>query len=655
MSAGRVKCAAVALAVAGLAGLAAAPARSDDERDRERPFAFAPPFTVPALAPSFEQEPPLPDTCGLKKDDAFKALGRNPGPPAVAHRSGGRPIELPGPAARAPFPQLFPTGEYTIEPNIGITSSGALFVDALKCGPLGTAPVVLRSTDQARTFEDVSPSLGGAKTHQLTQDPYLYVDKRTDRVFSTDIDKVVACQPLSLSDDQGRSWTETQTGCSLADHANMFAGPAPAGGAQPSGYANVVYYCAIDGGALAEVSKATSCVKSLDGGLTSVRTGEPAFVADPAVTASNPTKCDGGTGPGFVDSAGTVYLPRGWCGQPWLAMSRDEGRTWERVQVADNGMSTENDDATANQTAYNHEAGVRVDARGTIYYVWVAHDRLPYLAVSRDGGRTWSRPMMFGPPGVRQAWNPTLDIAPSGRIAMSYMASTNAPPAPAADGPEDLEPYRNATWNGYMTISDDALAADPTFYTASVSAPDHPFVKLAAGAGQSGPIPCAQVRCGQEFDFIDLKMARDGTPWAIFVDACSAGRDCISPTFGQAVAARLVTPGSAAALDAAGPALLGAPPAPGAARRCRSRRSFVIRVHRPRFVRIVSARVYVNGRRVAVRRGRRLTARVDLRGLPPGRYTVTIKARTATGRTITGRRRYRTCAPGRPDSGRHKR
>ena len=33
-----------------------------------------------------------------------------------------------------------------------------------------------------------------------------------------------------------------------------------------------------------------------------------------------------------------VYLPRDYCSQPWLAISRDEGLTWETVQVAKNGM-----------------------------------------------------------------------------------------------------------------------------------------------------------------------------------------------------------------------------------------------------------------------------------------------------------------------------
>jgi beta-glucosidase len=76
--------------------------------------------------------------------------------------------------------------------------------------------------------------------------------------------------------------------------------------------------------------------------------------------------------------------------------------------------------------------------------------------------------------------------------------------------------------------------------------------------------------------------------------------------------------------------------------RCVSRRNFIIHLRRG----LRSARVYVNGRRVRVLGGRRLHARVDLRGLPRGRFTVRIVARTKGGRTITSRRRYRTCVPG---------
>jgi sulfoquinovosidase len=88
---------------------------------------------------------------------------------------------------------------------------------------------------------------------------------------------------------------------------------------------------------------------------------------------------------------------------------------------------------------------------------------------------------------------------------------------------------------------------------------------------------------------------------------------------------------------------------PGA-RTCRSRRRFVIRIVRPRRrgERIASARVYVNGRRARTRKVRgRFRARVDLRGLPRGRFTVRIVVRTTRGRTYVAKRRYRTCVSGR--------
>jgi hypothetical protein len=80
-------------------------------------------------------------------------------------------------------------------------------------------------------------------------------------------------------------------------------------------------------------------------------------------------------------------------------------------------------------------------------------------------------------------------------------------------------------------------------------------------------------------------------------------------------------------------------------RTCRSRRDFTIRLRQPIVGRIEAARVYVNGKRVRLLRGRRVTARVNLRGLPRSRYTVRVVVTTTSGQTITDTRRYRTCVP----------
>ncbi|MDP9256979.1 MAG: hypothetical protein M3Q31_10545, partial [Actinomycetota bacterium] len=82
-------------------------------------------------------------------------------------------------------------------------------------------------------------------------------------------------------------------------------------------------------------------------------------------------------------------------------------------------------------------------------------------------------------------------------------------------------------------------------------------------------------------------------------------------------------------------------------RRCLSHRRFEIRVKRGRGkARLRSAKVFVDGKRVKVRRrGGRLRAVVDLRGRKKQRVRVRIVARTRSGKRLRDTRVYRTCAP----------
>jgi hypothetical protein len=77
---------------------------------------------------------------------------------------------------------------------------------------------------------------------------------------------------------------------------------------------------------------------------------------------------------------------------------------------------------------------------------------------------------------------------------------------------------------------------------------------------------------------------------------------------------------------------------------CSSKRRFIIRI-RAHHARLVSATITVNGRLAKTLRGKRITAPVDLRGLPRGRFVVRIRARAADGHVFTGKRVYHTCAP----------
>ncbi|HEV3472442.1 MAG TPA: sialidase family protein, partial [Actinomycetota bacterium] len=202
---------------------------------------------------------------------------------------------------------------------------------------------------------------------------------------------------------------------------------------------------------------------------------------------------------------GAPSIFRGWCAQPYLAISKDEGASWARIQVAGNGMPRSHDILAQ----FEHGAAVAVDAEGNVYYFWTARNRLPYLAISRDGGRSFSKPMMVGPPGLKEAWGPAIAVGDTGKIALAYVGSTTAPGGRAPDGVGPEYDYL-VTWNGYITTSVDALSTNPQFFTTSVNRRSDPIMR-----GE-----CGIFSCGVQVDFIEVVIGPDGVPWASMVDGC---------------------------------------------------------------------------------------------------------------------------------------
>lgn len=438
---------------------------------------------------------------------------------AVAHHAGGAPIKgaPAGPDARLHRIVIEKIPIAAGEPTLGVTNEGNVFYTAIQSN---TRIEVLRSSDDGRSWDVVSPKLpNGRNAQPLSFDPYIWVDdaEGVDRIFN--IDLTVACAYLSFSDDEGKTWTTNPLACGrpVNDHQTLFSGR-PA--ISPTvGYPHVVYYCWND-------VATSSCTKSLDGGVTFTPTGAPAFpgadprAEDPGFDPGDPTDspgfCGGLHGHGHVGLDGTVFLPKGHCGQPWLAISKDEGATWEAVQVAKNGVA-------------HHEASVATDRKGNIYYAYSARDRLIYLTMSKDEGKSWSKPMMVGAPGVNETNLPSLDVGGVGKVAIAYMGSENSPGMPFPESPGTTtnpncaiaqlecpppEEYKKTTWNGYVTVTRNALAKRPVFYSTTVNDKRDPLKRQTCGPG----------RCGlQILDFIDVTIAPDGRVWSSWVDACTTG------------------------------------------------------------------------------------------------------------------------------------
>lgn len=400
----------------------------------------------------------------------------DPDRPAVSHGPGGEPRA----SSLVIVPCLSKTGHVSREPTIGITSTGTVFHYPAMVADNTRPTGVSVSRDRGARWDMSMPTINGIPSHPSSLDPYLYVDPDTDRVFVDDLANPF-CSYASWSDDEGRTWENTVAGCLESDHQTIFAGRPVT--STPSGYPNVVYRCAMNAVALGGSSTLSTCQKSTDGGRTWLPPEEPAFQS---VDPERPGEmCGAAHGHGIADAAGTIYLPKGHCGLAMVAISEDEGATWRRVA------------ASTEVGTSDHEVGVGVDRDGAIYVTWIGTDGLPYLAHSADAGVTWSEPLMFGPPGIEDAVFPEVYVGAPGRVAVAYMAG-----------------FGNGTYDAVMTIAYDALDPSPTFHSATINDP-------VADAFVVGGC------CGGVQDFLDVRIAPDGTAWGAFVDDCiGPGRDC---------------------------------------------------------------------------------------------------------------------------------
>lgn len=467
------------------------------------------------------QEAPVPPGCDRSR-------------PVYVHGFDGAPAAtFPGPR---PVSCYHPSEFITFEPALGILADGTVFIGPGQEAFSTTAPVgVLRTQDQGATWQLVFPDLAGTgvPTHASTLDPYLFTDPMTDRTWAEDLSPAVNVAVNSWTDDGGATWTTGYAGGMQFDHVTVFTGP-PAPGTPPTvGYPNVVYRCSISGGALAGASALIVCQRSRDGGLTWLPHGEPAYTflqqaiapVLPPVETPILEPCWSGNGHGASAPDGRIYLPRGHCGQPFLAWSDDEGLTWTRTQVSDLGVTCAPADAP-NGNICEHDAGFGIDSAGTLYFAWVAFDHLLYLTRSFDEGLTWDAPRVISAPGINEVTHVQLAAGAAGKIAFVYYGTMNGPGVPWSDG------YEETTWDTYMAVSYDADSDEATFATVQLNDVGDPMVRH----------QCGPVRCDGIYDYIDIRIGPDGAPWAPLVDACTktcVGDPSEANNDGQAAGGRL--------------------------------------------------------------------------------------------------------------------
>jgi hypothetical protein len=456
-----------------------------------------------------------PAVFATEENEHQKDLGPGCAPerPAIAHHAGGVIVKADE-DERAPLPCVTATGFRTSEVAIVVTNNGTiLFEPALVSETTGLPIGVLRSVDLSASWEFIDPS-PRTSARLTAHDTTMAVDRQTGRVFWNSRS---ASSPLPV----------------LFDDAHVFTGP-PTRSLKHlmQGYPNVVYL-AVSGGftCIFHGYCGTHLTKSLDGGAT----------WSPAVALPYPPECPSpGVFPtggylnyGVVGRDGTVYLPFTPCERPYIAISHDEGATWQLVLVNDT------------ETTGWGELPLGMDAQGNLYVAWTrSSNRLPYLAISQDRGLHWSAPLMIGAPGVREAAVPQLVAGARGQVAIAYYGSKDAPlpfPTPCAGFSLGCPGYENETWDTYVTETWNAQDRQPLFWSAQLNDPAQPTwygvspssmrvdeVAFEGGAfaggraagdfaGIGGPSLSARM------DYFGATMAPDGTVWIGFVQECPHG------------------------------------------------------------------------------------------------------------------------------------
>jgi hypothetical protein len=425
-------------------------------------------------------------------------LPGSPGNPSTPVAYEGEPLTV----------QASYVGRQAAEPTVAVDPDGNAYVAAGTFdGPGIVVPqtYVMKSTDGGNTWEKTSPTLpNGNASPPVTLDPYIYSDPETGRLFNPEL--YVGCTYMNISDDGGDSWIPNPVACGsfVNDHQTIAVGnPPPALEPLMQAYPNVLYYCfnrIVD----------SNCGRSLDGGLTFQPTATPAFVGyDPAAGGL----CGGLHGHIHVGPEGNLYLPKGHCNKPWLAISSDGGTSWTRTQVSDTV------DAAGTHLA------VETDDAGNVYFVWWDREnRLPYMAVSRDQGQTFGAPMMIAPPGVTEVNFPIVTAGEEGRVAIAF-------PGNSGEREDRLRP-----WHHYMVVTENALDEQPLFLSTTANPVSDPILRGNCGPG----------RCGPLWDFQDIQVSPAGGEfWAGVADGCV--KACVTQgtsyreTVGEGMAVRQLT------------------------------------------------------------------------------------------------------------------
>ena len=373
------------------------------------------------------------------------------------------------------------------EPSIGVNSKtgNAMFQAGLQTLRVSFDDSTMPASSH---WQDV----GAILTSNISLDPILWMDPRTNRTFVSQL--MGGCSLMAYSDTDGgdgTDWSQNPVGCAIgaaADHQTVGGGPfaAPLVSTDPLGYPDNAIYCA-------QAVASAQCGQSTDGGRVFT-------LATPVYTLLD---CGGLHGHIRVGPNGEWYLPNSSCnGGQALAISKNNGISWKISPIP--GSSTHADKGDS-------DPWVDVAQDGTVYFGYADGDGHAKVAVSHNQGDTWSQPFDAGASqGVVNTEFAAVVAGDPNRAAFAFLGTNTAGDTQASTFAGEWFLYVAFTFDGGSTW---------TTYNATPNDPVQRGCIWNSGGGN----PCRNL-----LDFNGIALDKVGRVLVAYADGCID--DCIGGT-----------------------------------------------------------------------------------------------------------------------------
>jgi hypothetical protein len=568
-------------------------------------------------------------------------------PPACAAPRAGTAAE-PGPAFAPPFaiqaPMSFTLGYSNgTEPRLAVDGADVYVITSPS--PLDGHAVVWRSADGGASFRRTEGELAGQMSPSTDVD---IVPTPTHRLVAVEQDAQTSqMQVTGFSDDGGGTWKQS-TGTALADQDRPWLAVGPD---DPHTHLPTVYLAwhNLFTGVLAPHNMFVQT--SRDGGASF---GSPVAVTQPGDPAWLDLQCGASTGPSSLSvnpRTGRLYLVfgaassrAGGCGEQLTgtpaALFVPANKVW--VATSPNGSAGSWKLSVAvDNSAHGNMVGMQLspaalDSAGNVY---VVYPESPRVYPDYSGARVlvrwappdlshWSAPITLAAGGGPGNILAHIEAGDPGRIDVAYLHG-------------DPRPGSSPVWHMAVAQSLDATAPVPRVRTVQASQ-----VPAYTGTASELEAACETAPgtgivnggiCPRASDVWGTALTQD---CRLLVAWAGVAND--APGSNQATYVSRQVSGPALCGSAAG----GTRPMPAPARCLRSH-TVTVEIARPGGGRLVRARASVQGHRIPVHVGRRISARIRV----AGRASVTVEFHLTILtkgrlRTITETRRYRTCRAG---------